>query len=205
MRSLWAGFVLCVAFAGSAHALDVHQRPDWVLGIGMGYGRGAFERPTGVRDSYRNGAAPAIHFARLFGQHVAVGLTYEGWMLEFGSAVTDTVAVKVRRNLQTFGAAVTVYPGSPTNATNGIFLRATAGWGWAGTAGLLVESGEPQHNAPRIDEWGLGTSASAGYEFWIARNFTAGLGVGFNYLDLGGQLVDRGAFAAMLLNVNLYF
>ena len=199
-------FVVCAAtLAESAHALDCHQRPDWALGIGMGYGRGSFERPAGSRAGYRNGAAPAISLSRLFGQHVAVGLAYEGWMLEFGSAVSDTVAVKVRRNLQTFGGALTVYPGDPLNATGGIYLRATAGVGWSGTAGLVVESEVPQHNAPRLDEWGVGVSASGGYEFWISDKFTTGLGVGFDYLDIGGKLVDRGAFAALLFNINLYF
>lgn len=189
----------------TGNALPHQERPDWMVGVGMGYGRGTFETPASRRESYQNGAVPTLHFGRMLGQHFMVGVSYEGWMLELGGVVADSVAVKFRRSLQSFGVAVTVFPGSPKNATGGIYLRAAAGTGWAGTAALVVHAGEAQHNSPRIDEWGLGTSASAGYEFWIGRNFTAGLGAGFDYFDIDERIVGRGGFTALLCNLNLYF
>jgi hypothetical protein len=196
---------LGLALPAVSEALTHQKRPDWMIGVGMGYGRGQFEGPGGQEDSYRNGAVPGIYFGRMLGQHLMVGGSYEGWMLEFGGTVNDTVAVKFRRSLQNVGFAVTVFPGNPENATGGIYLRATVGAGWAGTAALAVHAEEAQHNAPRVDEWGVGASAGVGYEFWIIPRFTAGLGLSFDYLDIGEQIVDRGRFGGLLLNVNLYF
>jgi opacity protein-like surface antigen len=77
--------------------------------------------------------------------------------------------------------------------------------GWAGTAEVPVAEEEAQGHGERIDEWGVGFSGGAGYEFWMSSNFTAGLGVGFNYFDIGADIVDRAAFGVTLLNLNLYF
>lgn len=202
---------LYLALPASSEALSHYERSDWMLGVGMGYGRGLFETPSGREDRYTDGALPAIYFGRMIGQHFMVGLAYEGWMFELGgvvddtTAVNDTTAVKFRRSLQIVGFSATVFPGSVKNWTGGIYLRATAGKGWAGSAAQMVHIDEPQHNAPRIDEWGYGASLGAGYDFWINRHFTTGLGFTYDFLDLDDQIVDRGRFAGLLLNVNLYF
>lgn len=202
---------LGLALPVASEALQHHERPDWMLGVGMGYGRGLFETPAGREDEYADGAVPGIYFGRMLGQHLMVGLAYEGWMLELGGVISDTIAVndstavKFRRSLQTVGLAVTVFPGSPKNATGGIYLRGAVGRGWAGSAALGVHSDEPQHNAPRIDEWGLGASVGAGYEFWLSPRFTTGLGFSYDFFDIDEQIVSRGRFAGVLMNVNLYF
>jgi len=196
---------LALTVPGVCDALMHQPRPPWTFGVGLGYGRGAFDSPNARHDAYRNGAVPSIQFGRMLGQHFMVGASYEGWMIELGGTVSDSVAVKFRRSLQTFGFSVSAFPGSPNNATGGIYLRAGVGTGWAGTATNVVHEDEAQHNAPRIDEWGIGVTAGLGYEFWIASNFTTGLGFNLAYLDIGERIVEQGAFAGLLFNVALYF
>jgi len=188
-----------------ARALRTHERPNWLLGVGMGYGRGSFEGPGISSGSYRNGAAPQIQLGRLLGQHAMVGLVYEGWIVEVGGVGPDTVGIKFRRSLQNLAIGVTLFPGNPHGPTGGIFLRVAGGVGWAGTAGSVVIEGTPQHNAKRVDEWGLGASAAAGYEFRIAPSFSLGLGLGFDWFDIGEEIVDSGKFGALLMHMNLYF
>jgi hypothetical protein len=187
-----------------AWALRTHERPNWMIGLGIGYGRGTFDGLAGTNATYRDGAAPQIEFGRQLGQHFNLGLEYEGWMAEFGG-VQDTVGVKFRRSLQNFALAATFFPGRPHDATGGIWIRLTTGIGWAGTAVLTVHEDEAQHNAPRLDEWGVGFSGSAGYEFRIAPDYAAGLGVTFAGFDIGERVVDRGGFAALVLNLRIYF
>ena len=204
-RAAFLAALLVAACVALPALSDARERSDWMLGVGMGYGRGLFETPSGREDRYTDGAVPAIQFGRMIGQHFMVGLNYEGWMFELGGVIDDTTAVKFRRSLQTFGFSATVFPGSTTNWTGGFYLRAAAGKGWAGSSALQVHIDEPQHNAPRIDEWGYGAAVGAGYEFWINPHFTSGLGFNYDFLDLDDQIVARGRFAGLLLNLNLYF
>jgi len=194
----------CVAAPRDARALRTHERPAWNIGLGMGYGRGTLETPGGSRDRYQNGAAPQIHIGHQLGQHFMLGVQYEGWMVEFGG-VRDTLGVKFRRSLQNFALAGTWFPGNPQSAWGGVYLRGTTGIGWASTAVSEVHKDQPQHNAPRLDEWGMGISASLGYEFRIAKDFATGLSVNFAGFDIGEQIVDRGGFSALLMHLNIYF
>jgi hypothetical protein len=196
--------LVCVAAPRPAAALRSHERPGWMVGVGMGYGRGSLEGLGGSND-YDDGVAPQIHAGRQLGQHLMLGLAYEGWMVELGGVVQDTIGVKFRRSLQNFAFGVTVFPGRPQDATGGLWLRGTVGIGWAGTAANLVYQSEAQHNANRLDEWGVGFSGSAGYEFRIAPNFATGVGASFAGFDIGEKVVDQAGFAALLLYLNTYF
>lgn len=196
------GLVLLVAVlnAPAALALRTQERPDWQVGVGLGYGRGSFDDPAGTRASYRNGPAFQLRFGHTLGQHFLLGAYYDTWMIEYGEVPT-----KYRNVQQGLGVGCTYFPGNPANATGGIFLRASAGMGWIGIAEKPAIPGEAQAEGERIDEWGYNLVADAGYEFWIAHNFTAGLGAVFGYLGIGETLVDRAGFAALVVNLNLYF
>lgn len=192
--------VLAMTLAPSARALRTQERPGWQFGVGMGYGRGSFDDPDGERASYRNGPAFQLRLGRTFGQHAQVGLHYDTWMIEYGEVPT-----KYRNVQQGLGLGFTWFPGNPRNATGGIYLRVSGGMGWIGLAEKEAIPGEAQGEGERIDEWGYNLIGDAGYEFWIARNFTAGIGAMFGYLGIDESLVDRAGFAALCLNLNLYF
>ena len=187
-------------YASAAHALRTQERPAWQVGVGLGYGRGAFDDPAGTRARYRNGPAFQLRFGRTLGQHALVGVHYDTWMIEYGEVPT-----KYRNVQQGLGMGFTLFPGNPNGPSGGIFLRASGGMGWIGLAQKEAIPGEAQGEGERLDEWGYNFAADAGYEFWIARNFTAGLDAVFGYLGIGETRVDRAGFSASSLHLNLYF
>jgi hypothetical protein len=196
---------VAVAIVPDAHAIRYQPRRDWMVGVGFGIGRGAFDNLNGERSEYRSGAAPAIHFGRALGEHFMASVSYEAWLIEFGTSQPG-FPEKTRRTLQNLALAFTVYPGNQRGASGGIFLRAGGGLGWAGTGFKEAVPDQKQDEGERYDEWGFGVFGEGGYEFWIAENFTAGLSATFNYFDIGGDLVvDKAGFAAVLLNLNLYW
>lgn len=201
LRSVTGFVVLALALqAAPAGALRLQPRPHWKTGVGLGYGRGTFEDPAGNRSSYRGGPAFQVRFDRTLGQHAALGVYYDTWMIEYGDVPT-----KYRNVQQGLGAGFTCYPGSPTNPTGGIFLRASGGMGWVGIAEKPAIPGEAQQEGERVDEWGYTMNFDAGYEFWIAKSFTAGLAATFGYVGIDETLVDRAGFAALVLDLNFYF
>jgi hypothetical protein len=141
-----------------------------------------------------------MRFGRSLGDHFMLGLEYQAWMIEFGDIPT-----KFRRGLQGLMLAVDWFPGRPDGVSGGIYLRAAGGMGWSVTAVVPVTVGEAQGHGERNDEWGVVTALGAGYEFWIGSRVTTGLGVSFDYLDIGAQVVDRAAFGGVILDFNLYF
>jgi len=184
----------------AAHALRRQPRPSWLTGVGLGYGRGAFEDPTGTRSSYRSGPVFQLRFGHTLGQHAMLGVHYDTWMIEYGEVPT-----KHRNVQQGLGLGLTWFPGSPAGPSGGMFLRASGGMGWIGVAEKTAIPGQPQGEGERIDEWGFNVTGDVGYEFWIARNFTAGIGACLGYLKIGETLVDRAGFAGLALDLSLYF
>ena len=132
-------------------------------------------------------------------------VSYESWMIEFGTPHPD-LPDKTRRIVQNLALAITVFPGNQHGASGGILLRAGAGLGWAGTGFKDAVEGESQDSGVRHDEFGFGVFGEGGYEFWIAPNFTAGLSATFNYFDIGGDtIVSKAGFGAVVLNLSLYW
>ena len=188
------GLVVLVAMAvlaaDTAQAFQHFERKTWVTGISYGFGRGASKDGTGQETEFRDGGSPQVRFGRMLGRRWLLSADYQGWFVEAGN--TD---VRLRRSLQNIALAVTLFPGSFTGPTDGIFLRAGVGYGWAGTAGtelVTVEESLKQGEKIRFDEGGLGLMAAAGYDFWISPSFLAGLSLNFNYLDIGKDFVDTG-------------
>jgi hypothetical protein len=189
-----------LALSSPAEALRFQARPTWAFGIGYGYGTGQLDNGDGTESEYRGGAAPQVRLGRMLHPHWMVSLNWESWVTEFGQ-----VPFKYRRSLQNLALGIAYFPGNPGGPVHGLFFRAGAGMGWAGTGRKAAEEGEAQHKGERLDEWGVGVFGEAGYEFWIARNFTAGLMVNYNWFDIGETVVDRAQFASVGTLINAYF
>lgn len=180
-------------------------RGTWALGAGWNFGRGTFEDPTGERQRYREGSSAQIRAGRRLGNHVQVGVDYQGWAIEWGELV-DGFPYKIRRSLQNLTGSVTVFPGRPGTALGGWYLRAGAGLGWAGTGAKEVHLGEETHGGEREDEWGVGFLGETGYEIWVVPKFSIAPGVAFNWFEIGGdRFVDRAGFLAGQVTFNVYF
>jgi opacity protein-like surface antigen len=202
--------LLAIVIAQDAFAMRYQPHPNWMVAVAWGLGRGSFSAGSmGIGGAeYRNGAAPQIRFGRKFAEHWMVNIYYDAWLIEFDADDPDTGSterVKWRRTLQDFGVGFTVYPGNLNGASGGIYLRAGAGLGWAGTARVDIIAEEAQGSGDRIDEWGTGFSVGGGYDFWISSNFQAGIGLTYNYFDIGEAIVDTAWFTAGTLNLNLFF
>ena len=201
--------LLIAIVAADASALRYQVRPKWQVGVGYGIGRGTFTGADGTEGEYRNGASPHIRFGRMIGEHYMVSANYEAWLIEFGNeppnAAPGADEIKVRRMMQNLALGFAVFPGDQLGPLNGLYLRAGVGMGWAGTGAKEAVPGEEQEGGERIDEWGIGVFGEAGYEFWVAHNFTAGLGVTYNYFNIEADIVDTSWFTAAVLNLNLYF
>lgn len=203
-RGAMGCLAVTMAFAllspGPVSALEYRSRPDWVFGVGWGVGRGAITDNEFGEAEYRDGASPHIRLGRMLGQSAMVGIHWESWLIEFGNE-----PIKFRRTLQNLALGITWFPGQADGPSGGIFVRGGVGMGWAGTGAKEAIEGGKQHKGERLDEWGTGFFGEAGYEFWITRNFTAGLAATYNYFAIDEAFVDSAWFTAGVLHLNLYF
>jgi hypothetical protein len=214
---LIAAITIGTLFPGEALALRTHPRPQWMVGVGWGLGRGVFNQPGGDRQEYEDGGTPLIRVGRMLGSKAMVALNYSGWLVEFDQERLDTGAaafsdeagdstiIKNRRSLQQLVLSLCWFPGNEDGVSGGVYLRAGAGMGWAGTNQVPITPGEPQGHGNRIDEWGWGVSAEAGYEFWIHTHATLGVGAFYDYMSVQENIVDDGWFTGASINLNVYF
>lgn len=201
-RSLFVGAALFLAglCAADAFALSPHERDGWVLGLSYGSARGSAEAPDGTSGSTEDGVSPQIRFGHMVGSHVSLGASYAGWMYE-----TGVNPLKYRYALQSIMVAATWYPGRADSGLGGLYLRAGAGLGWANYTEVELVEGEEQGHGDRTTESGLGLELNLGYEFRISRSMAAGLGIGYNHLDIGGDLYESGEFVPITLNLGWYW
>lgn len=217
---LLGALILSAAAPGDALALRKQPRPDYVVGIGWGFGRGVFDHPEHGRQEYTEGGVALIRFGRMIGPKVMVAANYSGWIIEFtdttkdwipdsdhlfSSDPQDSTVLKNRRSQQQLALSLYWFPGNPNGASGGIYLRGGVGMGWSGTNEVLIEADNPQGHGSRIDEWGWGVSAEGGYEFWISSRATLGASVFYNYMSVREAIVDTGWFAGASMNFNIYF
>ena len=192
--------------AGSASALKPHVREGWLVGISYGYSEGNIDWGVADQEGYKGGAVPQIRFGRMFSRKLALGLEYHGWMLEKGF-----VPYKFRSSLQTVTLAVTWYPGNSGSALEGFFIRAGAGYGWAGFTIVEIDEIPPDHvpleqeHGTRKDEAGIGYNFQLGYEFRLSRAFAAGLGLGFDYLSINDVIYESAYYFPITLTATWYW
>lgn len=177
--------------AGAASAAKPHVRESWFVGVSYGYSQGHIDWGNENQGGYGGGATPQIRFGKMVSPSFALGLDYNGWMLEKG-----VVPVKLRSSLQSVSLTGTWFPGQGGSALDGFYLKGGAGFAWAGLTLVEIDE-EPQDHVPldqehgtRSDESGLAVNLMVGYEFRMSRSFAAGLGLGVNYLSIGKDIYD---------------
>lgn len=209
MKRILISITLVVTLAGlggSAEALKYRERPSWMADVGIGLGKGTFDDIDDNERVYRSGAVPQIRFGRMLGQHFMVSLNYQAWIIEFDRNETIVLeGAKIRRSLQDFALGLSWFPGNPEGLWGGLYLRAGAGTGWAGTAVIPVVEDEAQEHGERHDDWGMAYIGELGYEFWISNNSTIGLNASYNYFDLDGDIVKTAWFSSSSITLSLYF
>ena len=185
---LFPVILLTVILATPALAGRPHVRDGWQLGFAYGYSAGRITLANEVEGTGEGGATPQIRLGHAVGSHFALGVEYNGWMLEGGDA-----DLKIRSSLQQVMLAGTWYPGQPDQASGGFYLRGGLGLGWGSVAVVEIVD-QVQEHGDRLDEAGLGLLAGLGYEFRITPDVAAGLGVGFNYLAIDKDVYDSAWF-----------
>jgi hypothetical protein len=196
---------LAAASPTEAGILSGH-RPHWAVGAGWNFGRGTFEGPNAGQQEYREGSAAQIRAGRMLGNHLQVGVDYQGWAIEGGASVEDSTTTKFRRSLQNLSASLTLFPGKPRSAWGGWYIRGGLGLGWAGTGAKEVHIGSETHDGVRKDEWGWAFLAETGYEFWVLDHFSIAPGLALNYFQIGGtDFVDRATVGVAQISFTAYF
>jgi opacity protein-like surface antigen len=203
---------LSTVLSSQALALEVHERSGWMLGVSIGFGRGNFENADGSKSEYRDGIIPQYRIGKMLSSRVMLNFELQDWLIEGGRVdeAGDESVDKIRRSLQTWTLALAVYPGNPNNAWSGLYFRAGAGVGLAGTAFItLTEELEQVNPDNRKDDFGFGAVGSVGYEFWILKNVTTAVASSINYVSVSNSddnLVDKAWFYVPIsFNLNWYF
>lgn len=193
------GLMVLALAAAPVWAGSAHDREGWQLGFSYGYSSGRITLANAAEGTGEGGATPQIRLGHSIGSHFALGVEYNGWMLEGGDA-----AEKIRSSLQQVMVAGTWYPGQPERAGGGFYVRAGVGLGW-GSVALVEIVDQVQEHGDRVDETGLGLLAGIGYEFRITSNVAAGMGVGFNYLSIDGDVYESGWFTPVTATLAWYW
>jgi opacity protein-like surface antigen len=189
--------------AHPAFALYEHIRSGWVAGIGYGWAKA--EITTGdslhLESLWEDGSTPHLRLGHMLGRHTMLGYEQFQWVHEEGAG--DAV---VRVSLQTFGAAITVFPGDPKHTTGGIYLRAGAGLVNARVAfGKLPSEADSTHHEETVDEGGTAFMVGGGYEFRISKPAALAFDVTANYHTVGKDFFDKAWFIPLTLGLNWYF
>jgi len=209
----------CALLAGDAAALSPHVRDGWVLGLGFGGARGKAtlnslpnfdpEVPNAQGEysgSTEDGVAPQVRFARMLGSHFSLGVAYSGWMYETVKPDHEAPpAIKWRFSLQSIMLAGTWYPGRAESGWGGLYIRGGAGLAWTAITEVELVPGEEQGHGERQQETGLGVEVVVGYEFRVVPNMSAGIGIGFNHQDIGGDLYEKSSFYPATLTLGWYW
>jgi hypothetical protein len=193
--------------AADAFALKRHTRDGWMFGIGIGYGESKIETGSALKNldtGWQEGSCPQIRLGKMLGPHFMVSFDQKGWLDEQGVG-----ASKVRAGIQTFAAALTVFPGNPDNETGGIYVRGGVGFAnarltvfensYIGAGPDSLDSGEHK------DEGGVGFTVGGGYEFRLSSALAAGIDVSANYQRIDGAIFDETWFFPTVLSLNWYF
>jgi len=156
--------------------------------IGFNVGAGTADVSTsGGGDSDREwGGAGNFRLGGAVKNNLLISGEFTGWAKEIDGATAS---------LNTALFAVTYYPTS-----EGLFLRGGVGFG-----GSHVEADAGNGYRLSKDENGFAMAAAAGYEWRLTRKFALGPQVEFNWLDIGGDIVDTANYFNATLGFNWYW
>ena len=178
--------LLVVLSVGSAFAGKYpHAHNGFFIGFNLGAGTADInvddvdtDREWGGAANFRAGGA--------IKDNLLLGGEITGWAKEEDG---NTLS------LSTFLFDVTYYPGN-----EGFFLRGGVGFG---TSSFEADAGDGFTLSK--DETGFAMAAAAGYEWRLTNKFALGPQVEFNYLNIGGDLVDTANFFDATLGFNWYW
>ncbi|HET9253507.1 MAG TPA: hypothetical protein VFP58_15445 [Candidatus Eisenbacteria bacterium] len=205
---LLAAALLGVALPSRCLALEEHVRDGWVAGIGFGFGRAKFqggEALNRIDTGWEEGTTPRLRLGHMLGKRVMLGYEQFQWFDEQG---LGTAAIRV--SAQTFGAALTFFPGNPRGETGGIYLRAGAGFASARIAVMPdaiggVDTTDTGHHEEHLDEGGTAFMLGGGYEFRLAKPVALGLDVTAHYHSIKQEFFDEIWFVPVTAGLTWYF
>ena len=169
------------AFAGS-HPQDHH---GFFIGFNLGAGT-ADVSASGESSDREWGGAADFRLGGAVKDNLLVGGEFTAWGKDENSTNVS---------LSTALFAVTYYPGN-----EGFFLRGGMGFGTSS-----FEEDLSNGYTRSKSETGFAMAAAAGYEWRLTRKFALGPQVEFNYLNIGGDLVDTANFFNTTLGFNWYW
>ena len=202
----WLAVALLVALpARPAFALYEHVRDGWVAGIGVGFSRAkitAGSLGNHFETGWEEGTTPRLRLGHMLGKRAMLGYEQFQWVDEQG--YRDAA---VRVSMQTFGAALTYFPGNPKSESGGIYLRAGAGLSIARLAVSpdAVGGVDSTHTEQHVDEGGTAYMVGGGYEFRVSKPCAIALDVTANYHNVGKEFFDKAWFIPVTLGLNWYF
>ena len=188
-----------------AFALYEHVRDGWVAGIGFGFGKAKITAGSTLNrfeSDWEEGTTPHFRLGHMLGGHAMLGYEQFQWVDEQGYG---TAAVRV--SVQTFGAALTLFPGDPKHESGGIYLRAGAGLANARIAVTpdAVGGVDSTHTEEHVDEGGTSYMIGGGYEFRISKPAALAIDVTANYHAVGKEFFDKAWFVPVTIGLNWYF
>jgi len=191
--------------APRAIALEEHKRDGWVAGIGFGFGRAKFkggEALNQIDTGWQEGTTPRLRIGHMLGKRVMLGYEQFQWFDEQGFGTTA-----VRVSAQTFGAALTFFPGNPKGETGGIYLRAGAGFASARIAASEDAIGgvDSTHSEEHLDEGGTSIMFGGGYEFRIAKPVALGVDITAHHQSIKKEFFDTIWFVPVTMGLTWYF
>ncbi len=185
------GVVVSMALPMSAMARKPHLRNGWMAGGGVGLGPASFTQADGIDSSTETGGVLHLRLGRAVNRNVTISIEMESWVRtetnDFGDKVTFTFL--------NFATAATYYP----SETSGLYFRGGVG---VSTADVDVTLG---NTTVSQGEGGLGLLISGGYEFRLTRTFALGVGAGYDFLFIDGEVFDSAQFGFVVVEANWYW
>ena len=170
------------AFAGS-HPQDHH---GFFLGFNLGAGTAQI-KSDGESSDHEWGGAGNVRLGGAVKNNLLLGAEFTGWTKDQdGSTVSLSTAL----------FAVTYYPAQGS----GFFVRGGMGFG---SSHFSLDLGNGFTKSK--DETGFALALASGYEWRLTKKFALGPQVEFNWLDIGGDLVDTANFFDATLGFNWYW
>lgn len=173
-------------YAGSAIAgAYPHDHHGFFIGFNLGAGTAQIKN-DGESSDHEWGGAGNFRLGGAVKNNLLLGAEFTGWTRDDNG---NTVS------LSSILFAVTYYP-----TDQGFYLRGGAGFGSSHFSTDL-----PNGSTLSKDESGFAMALATGYEWRLTKKFALGPQVEFNWLDIGGDLVDTANFFDATLGFNWYW